>query len=90
MRKRTAFKSLYAQGLSGSPCFAFFLRRHNLTSVVHVTMHSSVVTKTLSAALFLIGAAHADGIYSKSSAVLQFDGKSYDKLIAKSNLVSVS
>ena len=61
-----------------------------ITSAVHVIMHSSVVTKTLSAALFLIGAAHADGIYSKSSAVLQFDGKSYDKLIAKSNLVSVS
>ena len=53
-------------------------------------MYSSAVIKTLSAALFLTGVAHADGIYSKSSAVLQFDGKSYDKLIAKSNLVSVS
>ena len=45
--------------------------------------------KTLSAALSIVGLAHADGLYSKSSAVLQIDGKSYDKLIAKSNLVSV-
>lgn len=61
-----------------------------IISIVCVIMYSSTVTKTLSAALYLIGVAHADGIYSKSSAVLQFDGKSYDKLIAKSNLVSVS
>ena len=52
-------------------------------------MHLSTSIKTLSAALFVIGLAHADGLYSKSSAVLQIDGKSYDKLIAKSNLVSV-
>ena len=32
----------------------------------------------------------ADGLYSKGSSVLQVDGKSYNKLIAKSNQVSVS
>ena len=32
----------------------------------------------------------ADGLYSKGSAVLQIDGKNYNKLIAKSNQVSVS
>ena len=52
-------------------------------------MYLSTSIKTLSAALFIVGLAHADGLYSKSSAVLQIDGKSYDKLIAKSNLVSV-
>lgn len=53
-------------------------------------MYFSASIKTLSAALFVVGLARADGLYSKSSAVLQIDGKSYDKLIAKSNLVSVS
>lgn len=33
--------------------------------------------------------ARADGLYSKNSAVLQVDGKSYDKLVAKSNQVTV-
>ncbi|KAL6715810.1 hypothetical protein ACLMJK_006771 [Lecanora helva] len=31
----------------------------------------------------------ADGLYSKASAVLQVDGKSYNKLVAKSNQVSI-
>lgn len=53
-------------------------------------MYLSTLGQTLSAALFLAGHVHADGLYSKSSAVLQVDGKSYDKLIAKSSLVSVS
>ena len=33
---------------------------------------------------------NADGLYSKGSSVLQVDAKSYDKLIKKSNLASVS
>lgn len=40
--------------------------------------------------LTLAAAVNADGLYSKGSAVLQVDGKSYNKLVAKSNLVSVS
>lgn len=40
--------------------------------------------------LVLAAAVNADGLYSKGSAVLQVDGKSYNKLIAKSNQVSVS
>ena len=32
----------------------------------------------------------AEGLYSKGSAVLQVDAKSYDKLIARSNQVSAS
>ncbi len=42
------------------------------------------------ASLVLAAAVNADGLYSKGSAVLQVDGKSYNKLIAKSNQVSVS
>ena len=41
------------------------------------------------AALTLIATVSADGLYTKGSAVLQVDGKSYDKLIANSNQVSV-
>lgn len=44
----------------------------------------------LAPALLLGACVRADGLYSKKSAVLQVDGKSYDKLIAKSNQVSVS
>ncbi|KAL9612182.1 MAG: hypothetical protein Q9167_003218 [Letrouitia subvulpina] len=43
----------------------------------------------LAPAVLLAGAATAEGLYSKKSAVLQVDGKSYDKLIAKSNMVSI-
>lgn len=49
---------------------------------------SSVVKALLVASSFL-GAVTADGLYPKSSAVLQVDGKSYNKLIAKSNMVSI-
>ena len=45
---------------------------------------------TICTALALTGVVSADGLYSKGSAVLQVDGKSYSKLIAKSNQVSVS
>lgn len=40
--------------------------------------------------LVLAAAVSAEGLYSKGSAVLQLDGKSYNKLVAKSNQVSVS
>ncbi|KAL9043541.1 MAG: hypothetical protein Q9214_003276 [Letrouitia sp. 1 TL-2023] len=43
----------------------------------------------LAPAILLAGAATAEGLYSKKSAVLQVDGKSYDKLIANSNMVSI-
>ena len=39
--------------------------------------------------LLLTASVSAQGLYSKGSAVLQFDGKSYNKLVAKSNQVSV-
>ncbi|KAL8714804.1 MAG: hypothetical protein Q9220_001317 [cf. Caloplaca sp. 1 TL-2023] len=42
----------------------------------------------LAPALLLSTGIQADGLYSKKSAVLQVDGKSYDKLVAKSNQVS--
>ncbi|KAL8734144.1 MAG: hypothetical protein Q9166_001629 [cf. Caloplaca sp. 2 TL-2023] len=42
----------------------------------------------LAPALLLTAGAAAEGLYSKKSAVLNVDGKSYDKLIAKSNKVS--
>lgn len=41
-------------------------------------------------AFALTALACADGLYTKGSAVLQVDGKSYNKLIAKSSHVSVS
>jgi protein disulfide-isomerase A6 len=37
------------------------------------------------ASLLLLPSALADGLYSKTSSVLQVDGSSYDNLIAKSN-----
>jgi protein disulfide-isomerase A6 len=46
-------------------------------------MRSSILV-----ALGLAGAAQA-GLYLKTSPVLQVDGKSYEKLIAKSNYTSV-
>lgn len=52
-----------------------------------------MITKTLLTALTTIAlsaAVSANGLYTKGSAVLQVDGKSYNKLIAKSNQVSVS
>ena len=44
---------------------------------------AAFITATLTAAV------SGDGLYSKGSGVLQVDGKSYNKLIAKSNQVSV-
>ncbi|KAL9103225.1 MAG: hypothetical protein Q9163_001712 [Psora crenata] len=41
------------------------------------------------AVLLLTATANGDGIYTKSSPVLQVDGKSYNKLITKSNQVSI-
>ncbi|KAL8948533.1 MAG: hypothetical protein Q9222_005283 [Ikaeria aurantiellina] len=43
----------------------------------------------LAPALLLSAGIQAEGLYSKKSAVLQVDGKSYDKLVAKSNQVSI-
>jgi protein disulfide-isomerase A6 len=44
----------------------------------------------LAAFLFAALPIKADGIYTKSSPVLQVDAKSYDSLIARSNHTSVS
>lgn len=49
-----------------------------------------------SSAILLIAAflealpVNADGLYTKSSPVLQVDGSNYDRLIARSNYASVS
>lgn len=53
-------------------------------------MFSSRAVRGFLAASILLGVVTADGLYPKSSAVLQVDGKSYEKIIAKSNMVSVS
>ncbi|KAL8909811.1 MAG: hypothetical protein Q9171_004868 [Xanthocarpia ochracea] len=42
----------------------------------------------LAPALLFSAGATAEGLYPKQSAVLNVDGKSYDKLVAKSNQVS--
>lgn len=39
--------------------------------------------------LALTASSSAQGLYTKNSAVLQVDGSSYNKLVAKSNQVSV-
>jgi hypothetical protein len=44
----------------------------------------------LAAASLLAIVAHADGIYSTSSPVLQINAKNYNRLIAQSNHTSVS
>jgi protein disulfide-isomerase A6 len=52
-----------------------------------------VHTSTLVAAaatLLLASPGAAAGLYTKNSPVIQVDGKSYDRLIAKSNHTSVS
>lgn len=51
-------------------------------------LNHGLLTFLAPALLFSTGV-NADGLYSKKSAVLQVDGKSYDKLVAKSNLVSI-
>lgn len=52
-------------------------------------MHQQTLLATLAASLAALPFAQA-GLYSKSSPVLQVDGKSYDRLIAQSNYTSVS
>ncbi|KAH0539115.1 hypothetical protein FGG08_004353 [Glutinoglossum americanum] len=51
-------------------------------------VHTKALTVAAAALLLAVPAA-ADGIYSKSSPVLQVDAKSYDRLIAKSNYTSI-
>ena len=41
------------------------------------------------ATLLWTASVYAQGLYSKGSVVLQVDGKNYNKLVAKSNQVSV-
>ncbi|KAJ6442510.1 putative protein disulfide isomerase-related protein A [Purpureocillium lavendulum] len=50
--------------------------------------HPTALVAALTAALAALPAAHA-GMYTKNSPVLQVDGRSYSKLIAKSNHTSV-
>ncbi|KAM0486269.1 hypothetical protein ACHAPX_000974 [Trichoderma viride] len=51
-------------------------------------MHQQTLLATLAASLAALPFAQA-GMYSKSSPVLQLDGKSYDRLIAQSNHTSI-
>lgn len=48
------------------------------------------VSLTVLSILSLTASSSAEGLYSKNSGVLQVDGSSYNKLVAKSNQVSVS
>ena len=48
------------------------------------------VSLTTLSILALAAFASAEGLYSKNSGVLQVDGLSYNKIVAKSNQVSVS
>jgi hypothetical protein len=52
-------------------------------------MHHPTIASALTAVLALMPAAQAAGLYTKNSPVLQVDGKSYERLIAKSNYTSV-
>lgn len=47
------------------------------------------ILTAVTAALLLTLPTSADGIYTKSSPVLQVDARNYDKLIARSNHTSV-
>lgn len=47
------------------------------------------VLSAVTAALLLTVPASADGIYTKTSPVLQVDARNYDNLIARSNHTSV-
>ncbi|MCJ1479057.1 hypothetical protein MMC13_007741 [Lambiella insularis] len=49
----------------------------------------SMISLAALAALLTVSSVNADGIYSKGSAVLQVDGKSYEKLIKNSNRASI-
>ena len=48
------------------------------------------VSLTTLSILALAAFSSAEGLYSKNSGVLQVDGLSYNKIVAKSNQVSVS
>ena len=48
------------------------------------------VTRIAYSILALTAFSNAEGLYTKNSGVLQVDGSSYTKLVAKSNQVSVS
>ncbi|KAA6416250.1 MAG: disulfide isomerase [Lasallia pustulata] len=52
-------------------------------------MFSHALVSICATALLLSPAVATNGIYSKNSPVLQIDARSYDKLIAKSNQVSI-
>lgn len=61
-----------------------------LETIGLITMLGHAALAFLAPALLFGVGTHAEGLYSKKSAVLQVDGKSYDKLVAKSNQVSVT
>ena len=52
-------------------------------------VHTSTIAVTVAALLAALPVHVQAGLYSKSSPVLQIDGKSYDRLIAQSNYTSV-
>jgi len=52
-------------------------------------MVSSVTLTALAASLLLTPHVLADGLYPRSSSVLQLDGRSYRGLIEKSNYTSI-
>lgn len=52
-------------------------------------MYLKYLFTTSLTSLLLLGSTKADGLYPKSSSVLQVDGKNYDKLIAKSAQASI-
>ena len=52
-------------------------------------MISMLYLSALAIYLLFSGEAHADGLYTKSSPVLQLNGKSYEKLVAKSTYATV-
>lgn len=52
-------------------------------------VHTFQLSAAAAAALLLLPPALAEGMYSKSSPVLQVDGSNYDDLIAKSNHTSI-
>ncbi|KAL1970524.1 hypothetical protein VTN77DRAFT_4168 [Rasamsonia byssochlamydoides] len=52
-------------------------------------MHSNLALALLASLLGVLPAANANGLYTKSSPVLQVNHKTYDSLIAKSNYTSI-
>jgi hypothetical protein len=66
--------------------FLLSLQLHPSSKAIMV--HTSAITAA--AAALLLAVPCSAGLYSKNSPVLQVTGKSYDRLIAKSNYTSVS